>query len=96
MTPNQRGALFMSASMAGFAVEDVLVKAAAREMPLAQAMLSAAAPMLIQKAIVHGDIEHGAMATGVVGGRITEIPTCQELVDRIMAEARARLAALGC
>lgn len=66
------------------------------EMPLAQAMLSAAAPMLIQKAIVHGDIEHGAMATGVVGGRITDIPTCQELVDRIMAEARARLAALGC
>jgi NAD(P)H-dependent flavin oxidoreductase YrpB (nitropropane dioxygenase family) len=66
------------------------------EMPLAQAMLSAAAPMLIQKAIVHGDIEHGAMATGVVGGRIAEIPTCQELVDRIIAEARARLAALGC
>ena len=65
------------------------------EMPLAQAMLSAAAPMLIQTAIVHGDIEHGAMATGVVGGRITEIPTCQELVDRIMAEARARLAALS-
>ena len=65
------------------------------EMPLAQAMLSAAAPMLIQKAIVHGDIEHGAMATGVVGGRISEIPSCQELVDRIMAEARARLAALA-
>ena len=39
MTPNQRGALFMSASMAGFAVEDVLVKAAAREMPLAQVLL---------------------------------------------------------
>ena len=66
------------------------------EMPLAQAMLSAAAPMLIQKAIVHGDIEHGAMATGVVGGRIAEIPTCADLVERIMAEARARLAALGC
>lgn len=39
MSPNQRGALFMSASMAGFAVEDVLVKAAAREMPLAQVLL---------------------------------------------------------
>ena len=48
------------------------------------------------KAIGHGDIEHGAMATGVVSGRITEIPTCEELVERIMAEARARLAALGC
>ncbi|WP_374645163.1 DMT family transporter [Tabrizicola sp.] len=39
MSQNQRGALFMSASMAGFAVEDVLVKAAAREMPLAQVLL---------------------------------------------------------
>jgi len=66
------------------------------DMPLAQAMLAAAAPMLIQKAIVHGDIDHGAMATGVVGGRIADVPTCQELVDRIVAEARARLAALGC
>jgi len=32
------------------------------EMPLAQAMLSAAAPMLIQKAVVHGDVEHGVLA----------------------------------
>lgn len=39
MSQNQRGALFMSASMAGFAVEDVLVKAAAREMQLAQVLL---------------------------------------------------------
>ncbi|MCB2065438.1 MAG: nitronate monooxygenase [Erythrobacter sp.] len=65
------------------------------EMPLAQAMLSAAAPMLIQKAVVHGDIEHGVMATGVVGGRISEIPTCEELVARIVAEARDRIAALA-
>lgn len=34
------------------------------------------------------------MATGVVGGRITEIPTCRELVERIAAEARVRIAAL--
>ena len=63
-------------------------------MPLKQAMMAATMPMLIQKAVVDGDIENGVMATGVVGGRITEIPTCQELVDRIMAEAQARLAAL--
>lgn len=65
------------------------------EMPLAQAMLSAAAPMLIQKAVVHGDIEGGVLATGVVGGRIADVPSCQELVDRIMAEARERIAALA-
>lgn len=39
LTDNQRGALFMTASMAGFAVEDVFVKAAARTMPLGQVLL---------------------------------------------------------
>ena len=64
-------------------------------MPLKQAMMAATMPMLIQKAVVDGDIEHGVMATGLVGGRIGDVPTCQELVDRIMAEARERLAVLA-
>ena len=64
-------------------------------MPLKQAMMAATMPMLIQKAVVDGDIEHGVMATGVVGGRITEIPSCQELVDRIVEEAHQRLRALA-
>lgn len=40
MTENQRGALFMTASMAGFAVEDVFVKAAAATLPLGQVLLT--------------------------------------------------------
>ena len=64
-------------------------------MPLKQAMMAATMPMLIQKAVVDGDIEHGVMATGVVGGRISEVPTCEQLVDRIVAEAHARLDALA-
>ncbi len=39
LTENQRGALFMTASMAGFAVEDVFVKAAAKDLPLGQVLL---------------------------------------------------------
>lgn len=64
-------------------------------MPLREAMMAATMPMLIQKAVVDGDIEHGVMATGMVGGRIAEVPSCAELVDRIVAEARERLAALA-
>lgn len=63
-------------------------------MPLRQAMMAATMPMLIQKAVVDGDIDHGVMATGVVGGRISEILSCQQLVDRIVGEAQARLDAL--
>jgi len=40
LTENQRGALFMTASMAGFAVEDVFVKAAAQSLPLGQVLLT--------------------------------------------------------
>jgi drug/metabolite transporter (DMT)-like permease len=39
LTDNQRGAVLMTASMAGFAVEDVFVKAAAKTMPLGQVLL---------------------------------------------------------
>jgi NAD(P)H-dependent flavin oxidoreductase YrpB (nitropropane dioxygenase family) len=64
------------------------------EMGLAQAIMAASAPALIQKAIVEGKPDEGILATGLVGGRITEIPTCQELVERIVAEARQRISAL--
>jgi drug/metabolite transporter (DMT)-like permease len=40
VTDNQRGALYMTASMAGFAVEDVFVKAAAHSLPLGQVLLT--------------------------------------------------------
>jgi drug/metabolite transporter (DMT)-like permease len=40
VTDNQRGALFMTASMAGFAVEDVFVKAAAATLPLGQVLVT--------------------------------------------------------
>lgn len=39
MNDNLRGAAFMVASMAGFAVEDMFLKSAAREMPLGQVIL---------------------------------------------------------
>ena len=64
-------------------------------MPLRQAMMAATMPMLIQKAVVDGDVENGVMATGAVGGRIADAPSCQDLIDRIVGEARERLCALG-
>lgn len=39
MAPNLRGAVFMTLSMAGFAVEDAFIKAAAREIPVGQVIL---------------------------------------------------------
>jgi NAD(P)H-dependent flavin oxidoreductase YrpB (nitropropane dioxygenase family) len=61
---------------------------------LPQAMMAAAAPMLIQRAVVSGDADGGLMATGIVAGRIGDLPSCAELVDAIVAEAHDRIAAL--
>jgi NAD(P)H-dependent flavin oxidoreductase YrpB (nitropropane dioxygenase family) len=61
---------------------------------LAQALMAASAPRLIQRAVVAGDPENGLMATGLVAGRIDDLPSCQELVQRIVQEAQARISAL--
>ncbi|MGR4892532.1 NAD(P)H-dependent flavin oxidoreductase [Sphingopyxis sp. LARHCG72] len=62
---------------------------------LPQAMMAASAPMLIQKAVVEGDPDHGLMATGLVAGRLEDLPNCADLIASIETEARARLAALS-
>ena len=37
--------------------------------------------------MVEGRTDVGVMATGQVVGLIDDLPSCQELIDRIMAEA---------
>jgi NADH:quinone reductase (non-electrogenic) len=39
--------------------------------------------------MMEGDMDAGAWSCGMVAGLINDIPTCQELIDRIMAEANA-------
>jgi nitronate monooxygenase len=39
--------------------------------------------------MLEGDMDAGAWSCGMVAGLIHDIPTCKELIDRIMAEAEA-------
>ncbi|MEL7184837.1 MAG: nitronate monooxygenase family protein [Pseudomonadota bacterium] len=39
--------------------------------------------------MMEGDMDAGAWSCGMVAGLINDIPTCQELIDRIMSEAEA-------
>ena len=39
------------------------------------------------KIMVDGEMDAGAWSCGMVAGLIHDIPTCKELIDRIMAEA---------
>ena len=43
------------------------------------------------KIMMEGDMDKGAWSCGMVAGLINDIPTCQELIDRIMHEADAIL-----
>ena len=40
-----------------------------------------------KKAFYEGDLEEGSIACGQVAGIINDIPTCQELIERIVQEA---------
>lgn len=41
------------------------------------------------KIMIEGDMDAGAWSCGMVAGLIHDIPTCQELIDRIMSDAEA-------
>jgi len=43
------------------------------------------------KIMREGDLDAGAWSCGMVAGLIHDIPTCQELIDRIMGEAQATI-----
>jgi NAD(P)H-dependent flavin oxidoreductase YrpB (nitropropane dioxygenase family) len=72
-------------------VRDGLAMKHGRELTWSQVLLAANTPMLLKAAMVDGRTDLGVMASGQVAGVIDDLPSCAELVDRIMAEAHAAL-----
>lgn len=67
-----------------------------RDLTWSQVLLAANTPMLLKSAMVDGRTDLGVMASGQVAGVIDDLPSCAELVERIMKEAeevRTRLTA---
>ncbi len=65
------------------------------DMTPAQAIMSANAPMIIQKAMVEGEPARGVLPSGQVAGVIDSLLTCEELIAGIVAEAEQRLQVLA-
>jgi NAD(P)H-dependent flavin oxidoreductase YrpB (nitropropane dioxygenase family) len=65
------------------------------ELSWSQVLMAANTPMLLKAAMVDGRPDLGVMAAGQVVGLIDDVPSCAELIDRMMAEARDCLARLG-
>jgi NAD(P)H-dependent flavin oxidoreductase YrpB (nitropropane dioxygenase family) len=65
------------------------------DLTFGQSMMAAIAPVMFQRSMMAGQPQEGLLATGLVAGRLSDLPSCEELVGRIVREARGRLAALG-
>ncbi|GIE34683.1 2-nitropropane dioxygenase [Actinoplanes italicus] len=58
-----------------------------RELSWAQTLMAAGTPVLLRTAMVDGRPEFGVMSAGQVAGVIDDLPSCAELIDRIVKEA---------
>lgn len=56
-----------------------------------QMMLAANTPMMLKAGLVEGDTDAGVLASGQVVGVLDDLPTCEELIDRVVTEAAAAL-----
>jgi len=62
-----------------------------QELSWSQVVMAANTPMLLKAAMVDGRPDLGVMSTGQVVGLIDDLPSCAELIERIMREAAAVL-----
>lgn len=61
---------------------------------VAQTVMAANAPMLLQRSMIEGKPAEGVMAAGQVAALINRLASCQEIIDGIITQARERRAAL--
>ncbi|MGV9561606.1 NAD(P)H-dependent flavin oxidoreductase [Streptomyces sp. NPDC003480] len=76
-------------------VRDGLALRHGRRLAWSQVLLAANTPMLLKAAMVDGRTDLGVMASGQVAGVIDDLPSCADLVDRIMTEAEEVLKTLA-
>ena len=65
------------------------------ELTWGQVLMAANTPMLLRAAMVEGRPDLGLMSAGQVAGLIDDLPSCAELIARIMDEAAQCLGRLG-
>ena len=58
---------------------------------LGQMTLAANTPMMLQAGLVEGDTGAGVLASGQVVGVIDDLPSCEELIDRVVTQAAAAI-----
>lgn len=75
----------------GAMLRDGMAMKHGHDLSWSQLLLAANTPMLLKAAMVDGRTDLGVMASGQVAGLIDDLPSVQELIDRILEEAAAVL-----
>jgi NAD(P)H-dependent flavin oxidoreductase YrpB (nitropropane dioxygenase family) len=75
-------------------IRDGLAMKHGKDLTWSQVLLAANTPMLLRSAMVDGRTDLGVMAAGQVTGVIEDLPSCEELVNRIMKEAEETMTRL--
>jgi NAD(P)H-dependent flavin oxidoreductase YrpB (nitropropane dioxygenase family) len=76
-------------------IREALSMKRSQELSWSQVVMAANAPMLLRASMVEGNVASGVMAGGQVTGLIEDLPSCAELIDRIVSEADAILRGFG-
>jgi NAD(P)H-dependent flavin oxidoreductase YrpB (nitropropane dioxygenase family) len=76
-------------------LRDGLAMRHGRSLTWSQVIMAANTPMLLRAGLVQGRTDTGVLAAGQVVGAIDDLPTCAELIDRIMKDATRIAGELG-
>jgi NAD(P)H-dependent flavin oxidoreductase YrpB (nitropropane dioxygenase family) len=69
-------------------VREGLAMRRAHGLSWSQVLMAANTPMMLRASMVDGRVDLGTLASGQVAGVIGDLPTCADLITRIMSEAR--------
>ena len=75
-------------------IRDGLAMKHGKHLTWSQVLMAANTPMMLRSSMVDGRPDLGIMAAGQIAGLIDDLPSCAELIDRVMAGATATLARL--
>jgi NAD(P)H-dependent flavin oxidoreductase YrpB (nitropropane dioxygenase family) len=76
-------------------VREGLAMKKSHDLSWTQVVMAANTPMMLRSSMVDGRVDLGTLASGQVAGVIDDLPSCAELIQRIMSEADATLERLA-
>jgi NAD(P)H-dependent flavin oxidoreductase YrpB (nitropropane dioxygenase family) len=78
----------------GEMVREGLATKHGKEQTWAQTVMAANTPMLLRAGLVEGNTQAGVLASGQVVGMLEDLPSCGQLIERIVSDAAAILGKL--